>query len=155
MFSAVLLASLPTATNVFVIAQQYGVWVERASASVLITTCLSVLTVTSLLYLITSGMLPPDLFPQSMRRSRRRPLPGLQALAHEEARSGAKAPSRPRPALRATWAGSMLGQQRPVEQADRAGACQDVGPALARRRRRARPAHPDRRAFSPAISTSC
>jgi predicted permease len=62
-YSAVLLASLPTATNVFVIAQQYGVWVERASASVLITTCLSVVTVTLLLYLITSGALPPDLFP--------------------------------------------------------------------------------------------
>ncbi len=63
MLSAVLLAALPTATNVFVIAQQYGVWVERASASVLVTTCLSVLTVTGLLYLITSGILPPDLFP--------------------------------------------------------------------------------------------
>jgi predicted permease len=62
-FSAVLLASLPTATNVFVIAQQYGVWVERASASILVTTCASVLTVTALLYLITSGTLPPDLFP--------------------------------------------------------------------------------------------
>ncbi|PSJ64354.1 AEC family transporter [Kumtagia ephedrae] len=62
-YAAVLLASLPTATNVFVIAQQYGVWVERASASVLVTTCLSVLTVTALLYLITSGLLPPDLFP--------------------------------------------------------------------------------------------
>jgi len=54
---------LPTATNVFVIAQQYGVWVERASASVLVTTCLSVLTVTGLLYLIQHGILPPDLFP--------------------------------------------------------------------------------------------
>ena len=63
LFSAVLLAALPTATNVFVIAQQYGVWVERASASVLITTCLSVLTVTGLLYAITHGILPPDLFP--------------------------------------------------------------------------------------------
>lgn len=62
-FSAMLLAALPTATNVFVIAQQYGVWVERASASVLVTTCLSVLTVTGLLYLIQHGMLPPDLFP--------------------------------------------------------------------------------------------
>jgi malonate transporter len=62
-FSAVLLAALPTATNVFVIAQQYGVWVQRASASILITTCLSVLTVTGLLYLIKSGSLPPDLFP--------------------------------------------------------------------------------------------
>jgi predicted permease len=62
-FAAVLLASLPTATNVFVIAQQYHVWVERASASILLTTVLSVGTVTVLLYFITSGMLPPDLFP--------------------------------------------------------------------------------------------
>lgn len=62
-YAAVLLAALPTATNVFVIAQQYGVWVQRASASILLTTCLSVATLTGLLYLIKSGMLPPDLFP--------------------------------------------------------------------------------------------
>lgn len=62
-FAAVLLAALPTATNVFVIAQQYGVWVQRASASILLTTCLSVASVTGLLYLIKSGILPPDLFP--------------------------------------------------------------------------------------------
>lgn len=62
-FSAVLLAALPTATNVFVIAQQYNVWVQRASASVLITTLISVGTVTGLLYLIKSDLLPPDLFP--------------------------------------------------------------------------------------------
>jgi hypothetical protein len=37
-YTAVLLASLPTATNVFVIAQQYSTWVERASATVLVTT---------------------------------------------------------------------------------------------------------------------
>ncbi|MEH6718844.1 MAG: AEC family transporter [Aurantimonas endophytica] len=61
--SAMLLASLPTATNVFVIAQQYGVWVERASASVLVTTVLSVGTVTLLLYLIASGAIPADPFP--------------------------------------------------------------------------------------------
>ena len=64
-YTAVLLAGLPTATNVFVIAQQYGVWTERASASVLITTVLSVFTVTGLLYLIKNGVLPPDLFPAS------------------------------------------------------------------------------------------
>ncbi len=62
-YSAVLLAALPTATNVFVISQQYGIWQERASATVLITTILSVLTLPVLLYLITSGLLPPDLFP--------------------------------------------------------------------------------------------
>lgn len=62
-FTAVLLAALPTATNVFVLAEHYGHWVERASASILITTLLSVLSVSVLLYAITSGMLPADLFP--------------------------------------------------------------------------------------------
>lgn len=62
-YTAILLAGLPTATNVFVIAQQYGVWVNRASASVLLTTVLSVATVTALLYLIRSGVLPVDPFP--------------------------------------------------------------------------------------------
>jgi len=62
-FTAVLLAALPTATNVFVIAQQYGAWVNRASASILMTTLVSVLTVSALLYAITTGMPPHDLFP--------------------------------------------------------------------------------------------
>ncbi|MEX6508615.1 AEC family transporter [Jiella sp. M17.18] len=61
--SAMLLASLPTATNVFVIAQQYGVWIERASASVLVTTVLSAASVTLLLFLIASGAVPADPFP--------------------------------------------------------------------------------------------
>jgi malonate transporter and related proteins len=62
-YTAVLLAALPTATNVFVIGQQYGVWVERASATILATTVLSVATVTALLYAIKSDLLPFDLFP--------------------------------------------------------------------------------------------
>ncbi|MCD2177030.1 AEC family transporter [Rhizobium sp. C1] len=61
--TAVLLAALPTATNVFVIGQQYDVWQEKASATVLITTLFSVLTVSVLLYLMRSGTLPGDLFP--------------------------------------------------------------------------------------------
>ena len=61
--AAVLLASLPTATNVFVIAQQYQLWQERASATVLVTTVISVATVSGLLYLLKSGALPADLFP--------------------------------------------------------------------------------------------
>ncbi|MDY8109710.1 AEC family transporter [Fulvimarina sp. 2208YS6-2-32] len=56
--TAMLLASLPAATNVFVIAQQYDVWVERASAAVLVSTAISVFTVAGLLYLIAHGMLP-------------------------------------------------------------------------------------------------
>jgi hypothetical protein len=39
------------------------VWVERASATILVTTVLSVATVTGLLYVIKAGLLPPDLFP--------------------------------------------------------------------------------------------
>ena len=62
-YAAVLLAALPTATNVFVIAQQYHVWVARASSMVLVSTIVSVVTVTALLYLIATGTLPPDLFP--------------------------------------------------------------------------------------------
>lgn len=61
--TAVLLAALPTATNVFVIGQQYDEWQERASATVLITTLFSVFTVSALLYLMRSGTLPGDLFP--------------------------------------------------------------------------------------------
>ncbi len=57
-YAAVLLAALPTATNVFVIGQQYGVWKERASATILITTALSVVTVSLFLIAIKSGFLP-------------------------------------------------------------------------------------------------
>lgn len=59
-YTAMLLAALPTATNVFVIAQQYGVWIERASASVLVTTIVSIATLTLTLYAIKSGLLPVD-----------------------------------------------------------------------------------------------
>lgn len=60
---AVLMASLPTATNVFVIGQQYGYWVERASACILITTIFSVVTTSTWLWLFKSGTLVTDLFP--------------------------------------------------------------------------------------------
>lgn len=62
-YTAMLLAALPTAANVFVIAQQYGVWVQRASASVLVTTIVSIATVTTILYAIKSGLLPADPWP--------------------------------------------------------------------------------------------
>jgi len=53
--TAVLLASLPTATNVFVLAQQYRTWEQQASSIVVITTALSMLTVTAFLYLAGAG----------------------------------------------------------------------------------------------------
>ncbi len=55
--SAVLLAALPSATNVFVIAQQYGIWEERASSAVVVSTCLSIISVTTYLYLSSTGYL--------------------------------------------------------------------------------------------------
>ena len=59
LYSAVLLASLPTATNVFVIAQQYGVWQERASSAVVITTLFAMISVTTFLFMVQSGWLAP------------------------------------------------------------------------------------------------
>lgn len=61
-FTAVLLAALPTATNVFVIAQHYGFWKDRASACILVTTAVSVLSISGLIYAITTGQVPADLF---------------------------------------------------------------------------------------------
>ena len=62
-FTAVLMASLPPALNVFVMATQYRVYVERASSAILIGTLASVVTVTGLLWLISNDMLPLSLFP--------------------------------------------------------------------------------------------
>lgn len=47
--AAVLLAALPTAALVFVLAQKYGAYVERSSAAILVTTVLSVLTISAIL----------------------------------------------------------------------------------------------------------
>lgn len=62
-YTAVLMASLPTALNAFVMARQYEVYIEQASNGVLICTIASVLTVTTLLYLIERKLLPITLFP--------------------------------------------------------------------------------------------
>jgi len=61
-FTAVLMASLPPALNVFVFASQYKVYVERASALILIGTIASVVTVTGLLFMIAVGGVPYRLF---------------------------------------------------------------------------------------------
>ena len=61
-FTAELMASLPPALNVFVMASQYGVYVERASSAILIGTLASVVTVTLLLWVITGGLLPVSIF---------------------------------------------------------------------------------------------
>jgi malonate transporter and related proteins len=62
-FTAMLMAALPPAGNVFVMARQYDVYVQRASNGVLVGTIVSVLTVTTFMYLIVNGLIPHDLFP--------------------------------------------------------------------------------------------
>jgi malonate transporter and related proteins len=55
--TAVLMASLPTALNVFVIARQNDAWIEPASVAVLIGTFASVITLTSVMWVIQTGRL--------------------------------------------------------------------------------------------------
>ena len=62
-FTAMLMAALPPAGNVFVMARQYDVYVQRASNGVLVGTAISVVTVTLLLYVIAGDVIPHDLFP--------------------------------------------------------------------------------------------
>jgi predicted permease len=56
--TAVLMASLPPALNVFVVARQYNTWLEPASVAVLIGTFVSVVTLTSVMWLIRTGQIP-------------------------------------------------------------------------------------------------
>ncbi len=62
-FAAVVMAALPPALNIFVIATQYNTGVERASACVLVGTLVSMVTLTGFLWFIRTGRMPADLFP--------------------------------------------------------------------------------------------
>jgi malonate transporter and related proteins len=55
--TAVLMAALPPALNVFVLARQYESWVEPASGSVLLGTLVSVATLTTVMWLVQHGAL--------------------------------------------------------------------------------------------------
>jgi malonate transporter len=55
--TAVLMASLPPALNVFVIARQNETWIEPASVAVLIGTFASVVTPTSVMWMLQTGRL--------------------------------------------------------------------------------------------------
>ena len=56
--TAVLMASLPTALNVFVIARHNDAWIEPASVAVMIGTFASVVTLTTAMWIIQTGRLP-------------------------------------------------------------------------------------------------
>ncbi len=55
---AVLMAALPTASNAFILASQYKVYVEGASTAVIVTTVLSALTIPAIIYAIKAGLVP-------------------------------------------------------------------------------------------------
>ena len=55
--TAVLMAALPPALNVFVLGRQYNAWVEPASGSVLLGTLVSVATLTTVMWLVQHGAL--------------------------------------------------------------------------------------------------
>ena len=122
---------LPTATNVFVIAQQYGVWVQRASASILITTVLSVGTVTALLYAIKTRHATAGPVPVATENGPGKAAAGLQALAHEEGAQRRQRAEHAEAGAARQLRRQHVRQQRDVEQVDRGRARQDVGPAAA------------------------
>jgi malonate transporter len=62
MYAAVLMAALPPALNVFVLARQYDTWVAQASSSVLFGTFVSVVTLTTVMWLVKVHALPVNLF---------------------------------------------------------------------------------------------
>jgi predicted permease len=60
--TAFLMASLPPAATIYVIATQYRTYVLRASSAILIGTAASVFTVTGALYLIANDLVPAGAF---------------------------------------------------------------------------------------------
>ncbi len=62
-YTAILMAALPPALSVFVMATQYQTYVERASTAVLFGTVFSVPTLLTWLYLLEHDIIPIDLFP--------------------------------------------------------------------------------------------
>jgi hypothetical protein len=60
--TAIVMAALPPALNIFVLARQYGTGIERASACVLVGTVASILTLTAFILLTQSGTLPLNPF---------------------------------------------------------------------------------------------
>jgi malonate transporter and related proteins len=61
-YTAVLMAALPPALNVFIMARQYNAWVLQASGSVLLGTFVSVVTLTTVMWLVKTATLPLTLF---------------------------------------------------------------------------------------------
>jgi predicted permease len=61
-YAAIIMAALPPALNIFVIATQYKVGIERASACILVGTIVSMITLPGFLWLVKTGRITADLF---------------------------------------------------------------------------------------------
>ena len=61
-YTALLMAALPPALNVYVFARQYDTWVEQASSSVLFGTLASVATLTAVMWMVKTHHIPALLF---------------------------------------------------------------------------------------------
>lgn len=62
-YTAILLAALPPALTIFVMAAQFQTYIDRASTAVLVGTFVSIPTLLVWLYLIDQKVIPPNLFP--------------------------------------------------------------------------------------------
>ena len=60
--AAIVMAALPPALNIFVVAAQYRVGTERASAAILVGTVVSAATLTAIIWIVETGRLPVPLF---------------------------------------------------------------------------------------------
>jgi predicted permease len=61
-YTALLMSALPPALNVFIMARQYDTWVEQASSSIMVGTLVSVVTLTTVMWLAKTQKLPLQLF---------------------------------------------------------------------------------------------
>lgn len=61
-YTAVMTAALPPALNVFIFARQYNVWIEQASSVILVGTVASVLTLTTVMWLVKTHQIPIALY---------------------------------------------------------------------------------------------
>lgn len=57
MHVAVMMAALPTASNAFILARQYGTYIEGSSSAVIVTTLISAITIPMIIYVIRAGWL--------------------------------------------------------------------------------------------------
>jgi malonate transporter len=126
-YTAVLMAALPPALNVFVVARQYNTYIEQASTALLLGTLISIFSVTAVLYLITTNTLPYQLFGRCSRPLGPNAASGCEgrlphAGAHQELAQRADVGGSREPGITDEIERQEPGNQRAVEQVNPEGA---------------------------------